>query len=366
MGEPDGALEGVGLNRDFWRSKRVLVTGNTGFKGTWLSLWLAKAGAAVFGYSLPPDSEKGLFAATDATTRIETVYEDIRDLDAVSATVARVRPDVIFHLAAQSLVLPSYERPVETYETNVLGTVNLLEAVRRFPTARSVVVVTTDKCYENREWLWGYREVDPLGGRDPYSSSKACAEIVSRAYRESFFQGAGSANVASARAGNVIGGGDWAVDRLVPDLVRAYAAGETAVVRWPRAVRPWQHVLEPLAGYLLLAERLFTSAEYADAWNFGPLDSDARPVEWVAEEMARAWGDGARWTAANSERAHEAATLKLDSSQARARLGWATRLDLRAALQWTVDFYRAAIAEPHATTAVLEAQIARYEELSGW
>src|SRR4051812_32894796 len=263
----------------FWRSKRVLITGHTGFKGAWLSLWLGELGAEVTGYALSPPSEPSLFQAAGLADRMHSTLGDVRDLSALRGAFRAARPELVLHLAAQALVRPSYDDPVTTFDTNVMGTVNVLEAARHEPSVRSVVVVTSDKCYENREWPWGYRENEAMGGHDPYSSSKGCAELVTAAYRSSFAKG--RLGIASARAGNVIGGGDWAKDRIIPDFVRAVTQGQALRVRNPGAVRPWQHVLEPLAGYLLLAEHLYSEPQrFAEAWNFGPADSDARPVSW--------------------------------------------------------------------------------------
>jgi len=322
----------------FWAGKRVLVTGHTGFKGCWLALWLASMGARVSGYALAAPSTPSLWDLVQAKSGIASTIADIRDLGALAKATAAAQPEIVFHLAAQSLVRPSYDDPVGTYATNVLGTVHVMEAARRAGSVRALVNVTSDKCYENLETGQAYREGDPMGGRDPYSSSKGCAELVTSAYRLSFFQGAG---IASARAGNVIGGGDWALDRIVPDTVRAIAAGKPVRVRNPRAVRPWQHVLEPLAGYLALAERLYEKpAGFAEAWNFGPDEAEAVPVETVATTVTRLWGPPAAWKADAGEHPHEAHFLRLDSSKARARLDWRPRLKLPLALEWTVDWYR--------------------------
>ncbi len=333
------------IDDKFWLGRRVLVTGHTGFKGSWLSLWLAQLEAKVTGFALaPPEAEPSLFELASVADTLHSVEGDVRDLDAVRAAVEAARPEVVFHLAAQSLVRPSYRDPVATYATNVMGTVHLLEAVRQVPGVRAVVVVTSDKCYENREWLWSYRENEPMGGHDPYSSSKGCAELVTAAYRASYCtptEGRGTPAVASARAGNVIGGGDWAEDRLVPDMIRAAMAGEAVRIRAPHAVRPWQHVLEPLAGYLQLAERLANDGKrFADAWNFGPDERDARPVGWLVEQLAERWGDGFDWTRDEGPKPHEASLLKLDASKAKAHLGWRPVLRLEQALDWIVDWYR--------------------------
>jgi CDP-glucose 4,6-dehydratase len=334
-------LEDLGMNAQFWRGKRAFVTGHTGFKGGWLSLWLQSAGARVHGYSLAPPTDPSLFeVARVAQVLASHRIADIRDAPTLKQAMAAAAPEVVFHLAAQPLVRHSYRDPVETYATNVMGTVHLLEAVRETPSVRAVVSVTTDKCYENKEWVWGYRESEPLGGKDPYSNSKACAELVTAAYRDSFLAKAGVA-VATARAGNVIGGGDWAVDRLVPDFFRAMDAGRTLDVRFPSARRPWQHVLEPLSGYLLLGERLLADGQvYAQAWNFGPADEDARPVGWILDHLTSKVG-GPSWHHLGGEQLHEAGYLKLDSSKALHELAWRPRWNLRTALDLTVDWHQA-------------------------
>lgn len=341
MGCRKRALEVLEMTPNFWNDKRVFVTGHTGFKGGWLSLWLQSLGAKVYGYALDAPAEPHLFGvARVGEDMAGNTFADIRDAGAFTRAMQAAQPDVIFHLAAQPLVRYSYAAPVETYAVNVMGTVNLLEAVRATPGVRAVVNVTTDKCYENREWPWGYRESEALGGHDPYSSSKACSELVTTAYRNSFLDAAGVA-LASARAGNVIGGGDWAADRLLPDFLRALDAGVALQIRSPNAIRPWQHVLEPLSGYLLLAERLFTEqATFAEAWNFGPADEDARPVRWIVERLVSAT-PGAAWTSDATPQPHEASHLKLDSSKARARLDWRPRWRLSTALDKTLAWHAA-------------------------
>jgi CDP-glucose 4,6-dehydratase len=356
-------VEEVVMHRQFWAGKRVFVTGHTGFKGAWLALWLAALGARVAGYALRPPSEPSLWALAGDGSGVASTIGDIRDLDALARALGAAQPEIVFHLAAQSLVRPSYEDPVGTYATNVMGTVHLLEAVRRARGVRAVVNVTSDKCYRNLETGQAYREDDAMGGRDPYSSSKGCAELVTAAYRASFF-GAGGAAVASARAGNVIGGGDWAADRIVPDIVRAAARGQPVMVRHPRAVRPWQHVLEPLAGYLRLAQRLWEAPmEYAEGWNFGPDAADAVTVETVASAVTRLWGPPAGWAADQGPHPHEAHFLQLDSAKARSRLGWRPRLGLQAALEWTVDWYKRQARGADARRLSLE-QIERYTALA--
>jgi CDP-glucose 4,6-dehydratase len=347
VGERQRAVEKVvAPNPSFWTGKRVLVTGHTGFKGAWLALWLQKLDCRAAGIALEPPSDPSLFDVARVGELMDSHIADIRDLQTLCRLTLEFQPDIIFHLAAQSLVRRSYRDPIETFSTNVMGTVNVLDAARRCPSVRAVVVVTSDKCYENREWLWGYREDEPMGGHDPYSGSKGCAEIVTSAYRRSFFSDVEHeghrVGVASVRAGNVIGGGDWAADRLVPDMVRAFKAREPVIIRNPDAVRPWQHVLEPLSGYLVLAERLQTRGpEFAEGWNFGPSDEDAKPVGWIAEALVKRWGDGAAWQVRRSDALHEAAYLKLDSSKARSRLGWRTRWPLAAALARVVDWHKA-------------------------
>ncbi len=333
------------MDVNFWKSRRVFVTGHTGFKGSWLALWLHSMGARVCGYSLDPPTEPSLYRLLPLEGQIRSIRADVRDQDSLVAAMQVFEPEVVIHMAAQPLVRFSYQNPVETYAVNVLGTVHLLEAVRKTPGVRSVVVVTSDKCYENLERPEPYLEHEAMGGHDPYSSSKGCAELVTSAYRRSFFHPAKWAEhgvgVASARAGNVIGGGDWAPDRLVPDMMRAWAVGDAVVIRNSEAVRPWQHVLEPLSGYLQLAEKLYADGpEFGEGWNFGPADSDARPVRYLVTELARIWGSDARWRFDEAAHVHEAHLLKLDSSKAVARLGWAPRWSLDETLEHTAEWYR--------------------------
>lgn len=331
----------MAINPEFWRGKRVFLTGHTGFKGSWLSLWLHSMGAKVHGYALPPPTNPALFDVAGVVRCLAHTLGDVRDIAALRTAMVAAQPEVVIHMAAQPLVRLSYAEPADTYATNVMGTVNLLDAVRGVPGVRAVVNVTTDKCYDNREWLWGYREDDALGGHDPYSSSKACAEIVTAAYRRSFFQQGGPA-IASARAGNVIGGGDWAADRLVPDVLRSFERGQAVSIRHPNATRPWQHVLEPLSGYLMLAQALCTEGQaVAEAWNFGPADSDARPVHWIVEALVQRWGDGAAWGMNDNASPHEAGQLRLDSAKSRQRLGWQPRWPLSLSLDRVVDWHQA-------------------------
>lgn len=337
-------MEGL-VNGDFWRGKRVLVTGHTGFKGAWLCVWLSDMGAEVTGYALPPEGE-GVFQDCGVEELVRSRIGDLADLDALKRTFAESHPEVVFHLAAQALVRRSYREPLATLSTNVLGTAHVLEAARGTDGVRSVVVVTTDKCYENREWVWGYRECDPLGGRDPYSASKAAAEIITAAYRDSFFPSSRHHEhqnaIATARAGNVIGGGDWAEDRLVPDILRALLAGRPIPVRNPLAVRPWQHVLEPLAGYLELARRLYLDgASFASAWNFGPPMDSARPVSWIVDYMLSRWEGNEGWVSSDGGSLHEAHYLRLDCSKAIAELDWHPVLSLEAALDLVIEWHQA-------------------------
>jgi CDP-glucose 4,6-dehydratase len=330
------------VDPDFWRERRVLVTGHSGFKGTWLALWLQSLGARVTGFSSGLPTQPSLHDLTRVDEGIESIDGDVRDAESVARAVAASQPEVIVHMAAQSLVRRSFAEPRATYETNVMGTVNVLDAVRRHGSdVRAVVNVTSDKCYENREWEWGYREDEPMGGHDPYSNSKGCAELVTSAFRRSFFSAGEGPRIASARAGNVIGGGDWGEDRLVPDIMRAALAGEPARVRNPNSIRPWQHVLNPLSGYLVLAQALFESAEHAAGWNFGPAEQDARPVGWLVERIAELWPAELRWTLDDGPHPHEASYLKLDSSRARLRLGWRPPVALDEALASIVEWYQA-------------------------
>ncbi len=329
------------MNKGFWQAKRVLLTGHTGFKGSWLALWLQAAGAQVHGLALAPATRPNLFSLAGVGDGMHSVEGDIRDFPTVKKVVEDVRPEIIVHMAAQPLVRYSYAHPLETYATNVMGTAHVLEAARLSDSTRVVVNVTTDKCYENREWVWGYREDEAMGGFDPYSSSKGCAELVTSAYRQSFLADAGIA-LASARAGNVIGGGDWAEDRLVPDILRAFEASRPVTIRNPGSIRPWQHVLEPLSGYMLLAEKLWGDPKrFAGAWNFGPRDDDARPVSWIVDRLASRWGNGASWGLDPQPQPHEATYLKLDISKARSALGWVPRWSLEAALDRIVEWHQA-------------------------
>ena len=336
-----GTMECLAMNREFWRGKRVFMTGHTGFKGSWLALWLTDMGVDVHGFALLPPTEPNLFTVANLHDRLaSSTITDIRDADSLAHAMRVSQPDIVLHLAAQPLVRYSYVEPVETYAVNVMGTVNLMEAVRQSPNVKAVINVTTDKCYENREWIWPYRENEAMGGFDPYSSSKACSELITAAYRRSVLDSVG-VRLASARAGNVIGGGDWAVDRLVPDFLRALDSGKDLNIRSPLAIRPWQHVLEPLSGYLMLAEKLFTEGQdFAEAWNFGPEEVDARSVQWIVEYLCSQVPD-ASWQCDASPQHHEANTLKLDSTKAKLRLGWRPRWDLQATLDMTLAWHQA-------------------------
>lgn len=328
-------------NPDFWRGKRVLITGHTGFKGSWLSLWLQSMGATLRGIALEAPTDPALFTVARVAHGMEHYITDIRDFNAVKAQMDDFQPEIVIHMAAQPLVRLSYSLPVETYATNVMGTVHVLEAARHANSVRAIVNVTTDKCYENREWVWGYRENEPMGGHDPYSCSKGCAELVSSSYRNSFLKEEAIA-MATARAGNVIGGGDWGPDRLVPDVLRALENGHPVLIRSPLAIRPWQHVLEPLSGYLLLAERLYLHGQLnAEGWNFGPLDEDARSVKWIVEHLCANWGGSATWDLQPGDHPHEANFLKLDISKVRQRLGWTPRWTLEVALKYITEWHQA-------------------------
>jgi CDP-glucose 4,6-dehydratase len=355
------------VNRSFWRGLRVLLTGHTGFKGSWLSLWLDALGAKITGYALDPPTRPSLFEQANLVGSVHSICADIRDFQRLKSAIEECRADIVFHMAAQSVVRRGYEDPIETYSSNVMGTINVLEAIRQLNQPCVVVNVTSDKCYSNREWVWGYRENEPMGGRDPYSNSKGCAELVTSAYRESFFPPESldrhRVAIASARAGNAIGGGDWTSDQLIPDLMRAFLAGQPCPIRNPSAIRPWQFVLEPLHGYLLLAERLAQDAcRFACGWNFGPAEMDAKSVSWIADELVRSWGNGASWIRDAALHPPEAHFLKLDASKARAFLGWRPVLPLQQTLDWVVEWYRAFQAGTDLGLCT-RTQIERYEAL---
>lgn len=357
------SLEGVAVSPAFWQGRRVFITGHTGFKGAWLALWLKKLGASIAGYALPPPTRPSLFELAGVRDALDSTEGDVRDLERLQAAVRAAAPEIVFHLAAQSLVRPSYGDPVGTFSTNVVGTVNLLEACRDARAVRALVVVTSDKCYEEGNGGRPYRESDPLGGHDPYSASKACAEIATAAYRRSFLGAPESRTaVASARSGNVIGGGDWSPDRLVTDLVEAFRAGRRPRLRNPGATRPWQHVLDPLSGYLTLAEQLCAQGQrFAEPWNFGPVSGSSATVQAVADRVARLWGPDAAWELDNGAQPREAPALELDAGKAQQRLGWRPLLDLDAAVAWTVAWYKSWNQGSNARV-LADDQIGRYME----
>jgi len=354
------------LIRDsFWRGRRVFVTGHTGFKGSWLTLWLLAMGARVTGFALPPPTRPSLFDEAGIAAEIRHIEGDVRDAEALAREIVAAKPEVVFHLAAQPIVRESYREPLETLSVNVLGTASLLDAVRRVPSARAVVIVTSDKCYENREWSLAYHEESALGGHDPYSASKACAELVTSSYRRSYFETEEGPSPAAAtvRAGNVVGGGDWAADRIVPDTVRSLTGGPPLELRYPNAIRPWQLVLEPLSGYIALAERLHDEGPvWAEAWNFAPREEDAKSVGWLVDRLHRAWGAAARWEETREPQPHEAIYLKLDAAKAEERLDWRPRLDIEATVAWVAEWYLRFEAG-HPARDITEEQIRRYREL---
>lgn len=333
------------MNPSFWLRKKVFITGHTGFKGSWLCLWLQELGAEVTGYALPPHTQPSLFKVAQVEQGMTSIIGDICDGELLTNVIRKAEPDIVIHLAAQPLVRQSYVDPVLTYSTNIMGTVQLLEAVRQTPSVRAVINVTTDKCYENKEWFWGYRENEPMGGFDPYSSSKGCSELVTAAYRNSFFNNLThdkhQVALATARAGNVIGGGDWANDRLIPDVLRAIESGQNVKIRNPNATRPWQHVLDPLNGYLILAEKLYMEGlTFAEAFNFGPAEEDAKSVKWIVEQLIESLGEGVSWHLDGDTHPHEAHYLKLDCSKARAMLGWQPHWNITRALQAIIGWHK--------------------------
>ena len=330
----------------FYKSKKVLITGHTGFKGSWLCLLLKELGADVYGYALPPKTTPNLFSEARINNIITSYFGDIRDFEKLEGILHQIQPDIIIHMAAQALVMESYKNPRKTFEINIMGTVNLLDAARTTNSVKAIINVTTDKCYENKEWYWSYRENEPMGGYDPYSNSKGCSELVTSSYRNSYFNlnkySDHGVAVASARAGNVIGGGDWSDDRLIPDFIRAITNGQNVKIRSPYAIRPWQHVLEPLSGYLTLAVKLFSQGpKYAEAWNFGPDENDAQNVEWITKTLCELWGDGASYSIDLNPHPHEANYLKLDCSKAKAELGWMPKWNIEKALSSIVNWNKA-------------------------
>lgn len=350
------------VDPSFWRGKKVFVTGHTGFKGSWLSLWLQDMGAIVKGYALEPASTPNLFTQANVAQNMDSEIGDITDLNHITESMTAFNPEVLIHMAAQPLVRLSYQEPVLTYATNVMGTVNVLEAARKCTNLKAIVSVTTDKCYENKEWYWGYRENEPMGGHDPYSSSKGCAELVTAAYRKSFFNESKTTFLASARAGNVIGGGDWAEDRLIPDILRAFENNEPVIVRNPLSTRPWQHVLEPLSGYLVLAQHLFEDGfRFAEGWNFGPKDEDCKPVSWILDQMVENWGNGAKWELDKNNNPHEAGYLKLDCSKAALLLNWYPKWNLEDTLKRIIKWHKNYIAQENIKEQCL-LEIAKYQK----
>lgn len=355
------------LNRPFWKGRNVFLTGHTGFKGSWLSLWLNALGARVTGYALSPPTQPNIYEQAGLADCVHSISGDIRDFARLKSSLEETHPDIVIHMAAQSVVRRGYEDPIETYSSNVMGTVNLFEAVRQLNRPCVLVNVTSDKCYINREWVWGYREDEPFGGRDPYSNSKGCAELVTTAYRESFFSNSSFQQhrvaLGSARAGNAIGGGDWTADQLIPDLMRAFLSRKPCLIRNPSSTRPWQFVLEPLRGYLMLAESLAKDGpSFASGWNFGPVDADVKPVDWIADKLIRLWGDNAGWVRDTATHPKEAHALKLDASKAKAGLGWQPLLTIDKTLQWIVEWYQV-FQKKGDLRGITEDQITRYEGL---
>lgn len=362
-----GEMVNSNLFGDFYLGRKVFITGHTGFKGSWLCLLLHNLGADVYGYALEPPTKPSLFVEARIEDFVNSTIGDIRDYDLLLKTLNKVQPEIVIHMAAQPLVLESYRNPRETYEINVMGTVNLLEAAKQVDSIRAILNVTTDKCYENKEWHWGYRENEPMGGYDPYSNSKGCSELVTSAFRNSFFnpkdyQKHGVA-IATARAGNVIGGGDWAADRLIPDFIRSISDGKTVKIRSPYAIRPWQHVLEPLSGYLTLCKELVTHGPtYSGAWNFGPDDQDAKNVEWITKTLCNFWGDGASFEIDLNPQPHEANYLKLDCSKAKAELGWTPKWNIEKTLKNIVDWNKFLLAGKD-IQSITELQIKQYFDI---
>ena len=328
------------IDPSFWKNKKVFVTGHTGFKGSWLTIWLKDLGAKVIGFSLEPKNKENLFDIANVKEGIESQIGDIRDNDLITSSISEFNPDILIHMAAQPLVRYSYLNPLETYETNVIGTLNVLEGARKCNNLKSIVIITTDKCYENNEWDWGYRENEPMGGHDPYSSSKGCCELLVSSYRNSFFNDENSPNIASVRAGNVIGGGDWSEDRLIPDILESFQNKKEVIIRNPLSVRPWQHVLEPLSAYLILAEKLYNNKQFNGAWNIGPYEKDCKSVEWILNSMINLWGKDATWKLDDNANPHEANLLKLDISKAINKLNWRPKWSLDYTLETIVNWHK--------------------------
>lgn len=352
------------IEPEFWAGKRVMLTGHTGFKGSWLSIWLASMKAEVYGFALQPATSPSLYREALVADNLTSVIGDVRDLCAVQSAVESFKPEIIIHMAAQPLVRESYQYPVDTYATNVMGTVHLLEAAKNVDSVQVILNITSDKCYENKEWLWGYREDEPMGGYDPYSSSKGCSELVTSAYRRSFYEERGIA-VASARAGNVIGGGDWSADRLIPDIFRAIDKNQPVIIRNPYAIRPWQHVIEPLSGYLILIQKLYVQRqEFSQGWNFGPNDNDVYTVEWIANYIIKSWGDGVSWKLDENSHPHEANYLKLDISKSKLKLDWHPVWSLSTALEMVIDWHKCWKSGSDIKQKCME-QISHYQESCG-
>lgn len=365
MAESRRGMENM-VNRDFWTNKRVMVTGHAGFKGSWLCLWLTNMHASVLGFGRSTKSFNAIFPHHTNLSNFTCVNGDIRDLDALKNAAAEFKPDIVIHLAAQSLVLSSYENPIDTYSTNVMGTLHVLETIRHTGSVQAGLVISSDKCYENKSSLWGMREMDPMGGNDPYSSSKACVEILTHSYRQSYFTKPGerAISIASARAGNVIGGGDWSQNRLIPDCIRSWKERQEVIIRSPEATRPWQHVLDVLCGYLTLVERMVENpATFAEPWNFGPLPHEDKPVKWIVETMSKLWGQDAAYSIQANPNYHEAPTLTVDSTKSRKRLGWKPRLSLQEALRWAVEWYQTSFDESADMQRFSEQQIQDFQQL---
>ncbi len=355
------------MNHNFWKGKKVLLTGHTGFKGSWLSIWLKKLGVDLIGYSLEPETNPSLFQVAEVQKNMVSYFKDIRNIDNLKEIIQSHQPEIIIHMAAQAIVRKSYSDPVETYTTNIMGTLNILEAVRKAKCVKVVLVITSDKCYENKEWIWSYREMDPMGGYDPYSSSKACAELVTSSYIKSFFNpkdfSSHQCAIATARAGNVIGGGDWAQDRLIPDIIQSFSNNQNIFIRYPNAIRPWQHVLEPLYGYLQLVEKLWSNPkDFIGAWNFGPDDGNHKQVSYITEYIRLLWNKNLKWVTDNEINPHEANYLKLDCSKAKTYLGWSPKLSLDKTLEQIVQWYKSFINNEPMLQRCLN-EINMYEEL---